>query len=96
MKRKTKQQCKQEAWDALYIRVCDIMAGAGGGDDPKDVDAWCTYIQILPNIVRGVKRRLLPPDYEEKLVQLTSIFNADEYENARKLTDFLFRHGIRA
>lgn len=96
MKRKTKQQRKQEAWNALYQRVCDIMAGASGGDNPEDADCWFTGAQILPRIARSIELRLLPKDYKERMAYLVSIFNADEYENAKKLTDILFRSGIRA
>lgn len=94
MKRKTKQQREQEAWDALYIRVCDIMAVACG-DDLED-DNVCVFACSLPDIVHGIALRLLPSDYQEKQEFLTGIYNADEYENPRKLTDFLFRNGIRA
>jgi hypothetical protein len=95
MKRKTKDQREQEAKDALYQRVCDIMAGACQGDDPESTDYW-VGAQVLPDIVRGVVMRLLPNDYKEKSAFLTSMTNADEYENAVKLTDFLFRNGVRA
>lgn len=80
------------AWPYL----CDIMAGASGGDNPEDADCWLTGAQILPRIARSIELRLLPKDYKERMAYLVSIFNADEYENAKKLTDILFRSGIRA
>jgi len=90
MKRKTKQQ----AWDTLYTRVCDIMATACG-DDPEG-ECFTVLACNLPEIVWGLRMRLLPADYEEEQAFLTSMYNAGEYDSARKLTDFLFRHGIRA
>lgn len=95
MKAKMKEQRDQEAKAALYQRVCDIMAGACEGDDPEVTD-YGVGAQVLPALVRAIRLRLLPADYEENQKHLTSIFNADDYENAVKLTDFLFRNGIRA
>ena len=93
-KRATKQELRQKQWDTLYQRVCDIMAGACNGDDPELTDYW-VGVNVLPAIVRGIELRLLPKDYTEKQSFLTAIHNADSYENAIKITDFLFEHGIR-
>lgn len=95
MKRKTKEQRYQEAKAALRQRVLDIMAGACSGDDPADPEYFVCVI-CLPAIVRGVELRLLPEDYKEKSAYLTASTNADQYETAEKLTNFLFEHGIRA
>ncbi len=92
--RQTKKEREQRQRDDLYRRVCDIMAGACQGDDPE-ADLW-VGANMLPAIVRGVELRLLPKDYKDKHAYLTSIHNADSYDNALKLTDFLFEHGIRA
>lgn len=90
-----KKQRQKKQWNALYERVCDIMAGACQGDDPTD-EEFCAGATVLPNIVWGIELRLLPKDYKEKQAFLTSIYNADKYVDAVELTDFLFRRGIRA
>lgn len=95
MKRLTRKQQETKAKADLYQRVCDIMAGACEGDDAEDPN-YMVCVKVLPRIVRGVELRLLPRDYKERLAFLTASYNADEYETADKLTNFLFIHGIRA
>jgi hypothetical protein len=71
------------------------MAGACQGDDPE-AEEYYVPATTLPNIVRGIELRLLPANYKEHQSFLTSVYSADSYETAVKLTDFLFAYGVRA
>ena len=93
-KRLTKAKRESQQRARLYERVCDIMAGVQGEDPTGE----CFFVTVakLPELLEAVKLRLLPSDLESNnLNHLVSYWNLDEYETAEKLTDFLFRNGIR-
>lgn len=90
-KRLTKAEREAAQKAALRQRIGDIVAGACGQE--KDTEGEIVFLCEYPNVLRAVKARLeLPADREH----LTSAHNADAYETVEKLTEFLFRNGVRA
>lgn len=95
-KRKTREQRRQEQYEALRRRVCDIMTGATGTE--VDDDGFSLILPDLWRVVTAVSNQLLKVDGEipDGRKYLTNHACLEYFETVDKLTDHLFDAGIRA
>lgn len=94
-KRKTKAEREEEQRAALRLRLGDMMAGAQG-EDPDSEDFCTLFLANYPCVLEAVKIRLMTPEFWDTNTYLTAAYSADEFETVEKLTDFLYRNGVRA
>lgn len=96
-KRKTKAQREQEQKDALRVRLGDMMA-AVQGEIPEESDGDSLFLENYPAIRNAVKLCLMAKDFWDmkENEHLTAPYNADQFTTVDKLTEFLYRNGVRA
>lgn len=95
-KRKTKAEREAEQMAALQKRVEDIMAGAGVEAEYDAFGEPCSFTMAenVPEIARALRARFDLTEHQEEA--LGRLHNADEFDNSKRLTEWLYDMGVRA
>lgn len=95
MKRKTKAQKEAELKAALLRRVLDICIACEAASEPDELLVGPVEICRVMRAVRHLWAGDLN-DKDNSMRNIVAHWNFDEYESPQRLTEFLYRMGVRA